>query len=222
MAAGATKWKILAAIALTIVVADQWTKLLAVEHLTPGLANAALADEGRRIETYEERGQVLASVGFVEKVKLFYGEVRHPCDRRGRLCPEIKSIEGFWSWRYAENTGAAWSILAGQRFVLLALSLVALFFLVQFVRKLDPGESMLLIALSLVLGGAIGNMIDRVYLGYVVDFILWYSGDFYWPTFNVADTAISTGLGLIGLNMLLEAIAKHKNSDAPNGSVAPQ
>lgn len=221
--AGATKkWKVLAAIAGLVIVSDQWTKFLAVEHLTPGVANAVLAPQNQRVRTYKERGEALDGVGFFTKLGLFYGDVRKPCERRGRLCPEIKVIEGFWSWRYAENTGAAFSILSDKRFVLFAISLLAIGFVVQFIRKLEEDQTMLLIALSLVFGGAIGNMIDRVYLGYVIDFILWYHDTYYWPTFNVADTAISTGVGLIALHSLLEFLEKRKNPDAAGAEVAPK
>ncbi len=221
MTVGNRRWQILAVVGLSVFVADQLTKVWAVEHLTPGLANAALGGE-RRVETFPEIREALAEVSFLDKAALYYGEVRHPCQRRGRLCPEMKSIEGFWSWRYAENTGAAWSILAGQRFVLLGISLVAVFFVLQFFRKLEPDQGTLIVALSLIFGGAVGNLFDRIYLGYVVDFILWYWKDIYWPTFNVADTAISTGVGLIALNMILEFVTAKKNAGTAEGSVAPQ
>lgn len=221
MTVGAHRWQVLAAVGLTVFVLDQATKLLAVEHLTPGIANAKLGGD-RRVEAYPEIRAVLADVSFFEKAALYYGEVRHPCHRRGRLCPEVKSIEGFWSWRYAENTGAAWSILAGQRWVLLGVSLLAVFFVLQFLRKLEPDQGMLIVALSLIFGGALGNLFDRIYLGYVVDFILWYQGNVYWPTFNVADTAISTGVGLIALNIVLDFVRAKKNAGTAEGSVAPQ
>lgn len=221
MVAGRRKWQLLAAIGLSVFVLDQASKILAVEHLTPGIANAQLGAE-RRVATFPEIRETLKDLSFFDKAALYYGEVRHPCARRGRLCPEMKSIEGFWSWRYAENTGAAWSILAGRRYVLLVVSLIAIGFVIQFLRKLEPDQGMLVVALSLILGGAFGNMFDRLYLGYVVDFILWYHEDLYWPTFNVADTAISTGVGLIVLNMILEFVAAKKNADTPQGSVAPQ
>jgi signal peptidase II len=99
---------------------------------------------------------------------------------------------------YLENHGAAFSMLhdAGgwQRWFFIALALIVSIVLMLWLRKLrTPEQTILAIGLSLVLGGALGNVIDRVWLGYVVDFIYfhWRTWDF--PAFNIADTAISIG-----------------------------
>lgn len=214
------RWKVLSAIAMTVLVADQVTKLLAVEHLTPGIADAALED--RRVRSRADQAEVLDGVGFADKLSLYFGAVEHPCRYNGRLCPEVKVFEGFWSWRYAENRGAAWSMFAklGDSFrlpFLVGVALLAVFFIIGYVRKLEPGQDMLLIALSLVLGGAVGNLVDRVNFGYVVDFIVWYYDGFYWPTFNVADVGISVGVGLILLSSLLEMLQRRGEGGAETG-----
>jgi signal peptidase II len=205
------RWLALTVIALAVVVLDQGSKFLAVKHLTPGLADALTRPEGRRALGDEEREEALASAGLGAQLAAFYGEVRSPCEDGWRRCPEIKVVDGFWSWRYAENKGAAWSMFAqlgdGLRLpLLIGVSSLAVVFILSFVRKLEPGQGLLFWALSLVLGGAVGNLVDRVYLGYVIDFILWYRGSFYWPTFNVADAAISVGVGLIALTSVLESL----------------
>jgi len=99
------------------------------------------------------------------------------------------------------NPGAAFSFLSDasgwQRWFFAIISLAASVFLVYWLRKLGPQQRLLALALSLVLGGAVGNLIDRLLLGHVVDFIQVYYRDFYWPAFNVADSAITVGAVLL-------------------------
>jgi len=99
------------------------------------------------------------------------------------------------------NRGAAFSFLSDaagwQRWFFVAISLGASVLLIVWLRKLKPQQWMLAVALSLVLGGAVGNLIDRLWLGYVIDFIQLYYKDFYWPAFNVADSAITVGAVLL-------------------------
>jgi signal peptidase II len=215
----APRWKFLIAIAFGVTVADQWSKFLAVKHLTPGIADAHLLARGERVRDLQHRDEILEELGFFTELGLFFADVEEPCLKNRRLCREVKVIDGFWSWRYAENKGAAWSLFAraGDAFrvpFLVGVSILAVFFIVNFVRKLEENQTLLLIALCLICGGAIGNLIDRIYLGYVIDFIDWYVGTAHWPTFNIADSAISVGVGLIGLNMLLEHFGKKKPVEA--------
>ncbi len=95
------------------------------------------------------------------------------------------------------NEGAAFSFLSDaggwQRWLFTGLALVVSLFLIGWILKLPKEEKWTGVALSLVLGGAVGNLIDRVRLGYVVDFIQWYYDRFYWPAFNIADAAITIG-----------------------------
>jgi len=99
------------------------------------------------------------------------------------------------------NRGAAFSFLseaAGwQRWFFVAISLTASVLLIAWLRRLNPQQWILAVALSLVLGGAVGNLIDRLWLGYVIDFIQLYYREFYWPAFNVADSAITVGAVLL-------------------------
>jgi signal peptidase II len=99
------------------------------------------------------------------------------------------------------NRGAAFSFLSDasgwQRWFFVAVSLGASVFLIAWLRKLHPQQWLLGVALALVLGGAVGNLIDRLWLGYVIDFIQLYYKSFYWPAFNVADSAISVGAVLL-------------------------
>lgn len=104
------------------------------------------------------------------------------------------------------NTGAAFSLLrnAGgwQRvfFILLALAISAA--LVVWLRRIAPGQRWLPVALALILGGAAGNLWDRIFLGYVVDFLDVFAGQWHWPAFNVADSAISAGAIMLVVDAL--------------------
>jgi signal peptidase II len=115
------------------------------------------------------------------------------------------AITPFFNLTYVHNTGAAFSFLseAGgwQRWFFAGLAIVISGILAVWLLKLKPQEKLLAVALSLVLGGAIGNLIDRVAYGYVIDFLDFYYNDWHFAAFNIADSAISLGVGL----MLLES-----------------
>ena len=104
------------------------------------------------------------------------------------------------------NTGAAFSFLAGaggwQRWFFLGLGSLVSIGLIVWLRRLKPTETRLATALALILGGAIGNLIDRAWLGQVIDFIQIYYQHWYWPAFNLADSAITVGAALLVLDSL--------------------
>jgi signal peptidase II len=105
------------------------------------------------------------------------------------------------------NRGAAFSFLSAaggwQRWLFAGLAVAVSAMLVVWLRSLHRGQWLLALGLSLVLGGALGNLIDRLWLGYVVDFISVHYRDHYFPTFNIADSAISCGAALVVLDSLL-------------------
>jgi signal peptidase II len=106
------------------------------------------------------------------------------------------------------NTGAAFSLLAGasgwQRWFFIGLAAVVSVLLLVWIWRTPRGEKLLPLALSLVLGGALGNVIDRIAHGYVVDFIHAHWGASYFPAFNIADSAITIGAGLLILDAFRE------------------
>ena len=106
-----------------------------------------------------------------------------------------------FNWFLAHNTGAAFSFLseAGgwQRWFFVGIAVLVSLFIVAWLKKLPAGQSWLAAGLALILGGGIGNVIDRLLHGYVVDFIQWYYGSYYWPSFNIADSAITLGAAII-------------------------
>ena len=99
------------------------------------------------------------------------------------------------------NTGAAFSFLSDaggwQRWFFIGLASVVTLAMVLWMRQLQPRERVTGYGLSLVVGGAIGNVIDRIWLGKVVDFLQWHWEGWYWPSFNIADSAITLGVILL-------------------------
>jgi len=113
---------------------------------------------------------------------------------------ETLEVLPFFNLVLVHNTGAAFSFLAGaggwQRWFFSVVAVVISAVLVWMLRKPDTGR-LLSTALALVLGGALGNLYDRVTLGYVVDFVQLHAGGYYFPAFNVADSAITVGVALL-------------------------
>jgi signal peptidase II len=210
----APRWRTLIAVALTVFAVDQWTKLLVVKHLTPAFAIEAKGKRPVATLSTDEREEILENTGVVDQIR-YYFNASKPCAQLPTQCPRVRVIEGFWDWHYEENPGAAWSIFAraDERFrviFLCTVSIAALGFIIGFIRKLSDSQRHVVFALSLVAGGAVGNLLDRLRLGYVIDFISWYAGSYRWPTFNVADSAISTGVALLALSMLRDLGPKTK------------
>ena len=116
-------------------------------------------------------------------------------------------IEGFFSLTLVMNPGLAFGMLARTpptwRWVVAALSVVALIALLGFARTLAPsGGALSIVALGLILGGAVGNLIDRARFGAVVDFLDFFWGAYHWPAFNVADSGITVGVTLLAVRMV--------------------
>ena len=115
----------------------------------------------------------------------------------------------FLALRKAYNTGAAFSFLGDasgwQRWFFIILALVVIVILLAWLRRLPPGDTRVRLALVLILGGAAGNVIDRIVYGHVIDFVDVFYGSWHYPTFNVADSAICVGMGLL---ILLYGIAQ--------------
>jgi len=115
-------------------------------------------------------------------------------------------VPDFFDLRYAENPGVAFSMLQevpGGRVLLTLLAVAAFVLVVLYLRKTPNNSTRLHVALGLVGGGAIGNLIDRVLYARVTDFIVWKYHQHEWPVFNVADAALCVGVGLMVLDMYL-------------------
>ena len=111
-------------------------------------------------------------------------------------------IRDFFSLTYVQNRGAAWGILAGWRIALVAIAAVMLFVLAHYREKIFGTRAIGRVSFVLLVAGIIGNVIDRVWLGYVVDFLDFYVGTSHFPAFNVADSCICIGVGLYMLASL--------------------
>jgi signal peptidase II len=123
------------------------------------------------------------------------------------LHQSIPVVDGFFALTYVRNTGVAFGILAGRLAefrvpFLLAVSVLALLVLLWFVHTIPAGRRAVLAACGGVLGGAIGNMIDRAAYGEVIDFLDVYFGTYHWPAFNIADAAITVGVVVLCLDAL--------------------
>jgi len=196
---GPSKWALLALVFASMVVADQVTKYLAVERLTFAFERYGMAGAGARIE------------GFY-RLHHLEGLAREP----------YVVWKPVWRMSYAENPGAAWGLFrnmpAGFRNgFFLAISLAAVAYILWYYRKVRPEQRWMQVALALVLSGAVGNFVDRVARGYVVDFVAWHwwnRPDIYWPTFNLADSCIVVGVAMLMLH------PAEKRGEAPGGKKA--
>ncbi len=184
-------FKVFGGVVAAVLVFDQITKWLAVAHLTTAFHSIT--------------GDAL---GFGAKLSRFLWD-KHPVRANA-----VTVLEDFWHFRYVENPGAAFGFLSGSAAWLrlpffLTTSVLAMIFIVYYFRKTQANQVVLRIALALVFGGALGNFADRVRLTYVIDFIDWHWFDkATWPTFNVADSAITVGVALMLLDMWWHPSAK--------------
>lgn len=108
-------------------------------------------------------------------------------------------IKNFFYITYVRNTGAAWSMFAGKTWLLIVVSLIIIGFICFYIYKNKPKSKIEMIGYSLVLGGAIGNFLDRVIYGYVIDFFDFYIFGYNYPIFNVADIFIVVGVMILVL-----------------------
>lgn len=122
------------------------------------------------------------------------------------------AVMPFFNLTLLHNTGAAFSFLATesgwQRWFFVALASIVSLALIKWLTTLR-NEPMVAVAVALILGGALGNLYDRITLGYVVDFLHFYWNDYHFPAFNIADSSITVGAGL----MILDVFTGKKTSD---------
>ena len=140
-------------------------------------------------------GSILALILLLDQVSKLI------VDRVMPLHSSIPVIENLFSLTYIRNTGAAFGIFAGSAAAfrlpfLILFSLLAIAFIVGMLRRLSERERGLMTALTFILGGAVGNLIDRILYGEVIDFLDFYWSGFHWPAFNFADSFITAGVAL--------------------------
>lgn len=128
-------------------------------------------------------------------------------DRTMDLHESITVVENFFNITYIRNKGAAFGMLASSAWRLpffIMISVAAAVVILLYFRKLREDQLLSAFSLALIFSGALGNLVDRVRIGEVIDFIYVHWYEHYWPAFNVADSAICVGVALLGIEMLLE------------------
>lgn len=116
-------------------------------------------------------------------------------------------IDGYWDWRLSMNHGSAFGLFSSQdgaRIFLSVIGILAVGGMIWMLKKSRPDQTILHWALALVAGGAVGNLIDRIYFGVVTDFVLWRYQTKEWPVFNIADVVLVVGVGLMFIDMARE------------------
>lgn len=127
------------------------------------------------------------------------------------LYDSITVIPGFFNITHVHNPGGAFGLLADQsplirKILFLAVSALASLVVLYFYLKTPSGYRWLSAAFALIFGGAIGNLIDRLRFGIVVDFLSLYIGPYHWPAFNVADSAITVGVAIFAFHILFNKL----------------
>jgi signal peptidase II len=134
------------------------------------------------------------------------------------LGESIQVIENFLYVTSHRNRGAAWGILQGQMWFFYVITIVVIIGLVIYIQKAAKGKLLLGVSLGFMLGGAIGNFIDRVYRKEVVDFINTYIFGYDFPIFNIADSALVIGVGLLMIDMIREEREAKRKAYGENGT----
>ncbi|KIP22471.1 Lipoprotein signal peptidase [Anoxybacillus ayderensis] len=133
----------------------------------------------------------------------------------GESIPVIENVLYMTSHR---NRGAAWGMLQGQFWLFYLITIVVVIGIIVYIQRLKPTERLFGVALGLMLGGAIGNFIDRVFRKEVVDFVHTYIFDYSFPIFNVADAALTVGVALLFIQTWMEEKKRKGMSDGANST----
>lgn len=133
-----------------------------------------------------------------------------------KIGESVKIIENFFYITSHRNKGAAWGILQGQMWFFYIVTVVVVIGLIYYIQRHVQHRKLMGVALGLMLGGAIGNFIDRVFRKEVVDFFDTYIFGYDFPIFNIADSALCIGVGLFFIHMLQEGKKEQTHKDNPD------
>lgn len=136
--------------------------------------------------------------------------------KRMELGESIQVIENFLYITSHRNRGAAWGILQGQMWLFYIITTIVIVALIYYIQREVRNDRLLGTALAFMLGGAVGNFIDRIFRQEVVDFINTYIFGYDFPIFNIADSALVIGVGLLIVHMLREEREAKKKSNGKN------
>ena len=156
-------------------------------------------------------------VGSIIGLVLILDQVtKYLVEKHVRLYETITVVPGFFNLTHVRNKGAAFGILANvpgiwRSLFFITVTIIAVAVIGFLIRTTK--ERLHIIAFSLIAGGAVGNLVDRLRYSEVVDFIQWYVKNYYWPSFNIADSAISAGVVLLVIDMLLGSSTKSQMSN---------
>lgn len=135
----------------------------------------------------------------------------------------VQVIPGFFDLRWAENTGGAFSLFHQQPWIILSVSIIMIIGIIVWAITLHQRAFIVQLALGMVIGGAIGNLIDRIRYGYVIDFLHVYTirngREYFWPTFNIADVGIVVGIAIF---MVLALFTKLLDPPEEDQATAPE
>ncbi|MFA5624754.1 MAG: signal peptidase II [Bradymonadales bacterium] len=227
------KWFVVLLIIVVAVFADQLTKIWAEENFAspryPDHAVALIIPDGAPTTVLsnalaealpdmksEERAQLAAAYVSRNGVRLNPTSEVQAGDVLALGYVSRTVIDGYWDYQYARNPGAAWSFLADanptfRTWFFGVMGILALILLSIFIYMYSwKDHRRIVIVLAIIMGGAIGNILDRFRLGYVIDFISWHVGDKYWPTFNIADAFVTCGVALMILDLLITSFNERK------------
>ena len=234
-------------IVAVVVGVDQWTKQVASDRLATSrttsfqhkiLLEVPAAFDGKTVQEYfkdefggnnsdEEIKRIIYSTVTDGNVMVSADYKLKGGDKLEVGRREIVVIPDHWDYQYTRNPGAAFSFLADSDSSVrtpffIGVSFLAVIIIFWILAGVGLKQQMLIWGLSLVCGGAIGNLIDRVSYEYVIDFIVWKWTDAYrWPTFNLADAFICIGVGLMVIEMIRDTIRERNEKKASAESDAP-
>ena len=163
------------------------------------------------------RYRILAIISVV--ILVFDQATKLYVDANFRLHESMPVIHGFFSLTYVRNKGAAFGILADNAVRIpffITVSIVAMLGILWYIRRIRNDQRLTVFSLSLVFAGALGNLIDRIRLGEVIDFLDVFWQRYHWPAFNVADSAITVGVTLLFIDMWREDRKKPTAQSANN------
>lgn len=127
-----------------------------------------------------------------------------------KLYQVITIIPGFFRIHYVRNTGAAFSILEGSRYLLIGFAIVVFLCLQRYISKTKMKRKLEIVSLGLLMGGLVGNLIDRLLYGYVIDYLSCSFGTYQFPVFNIADIAIVVGIVLFVFDIINQEVKTKK------------
>ena len=234
--ASITKFVVVAFIVFVAVFLDQWSKFWAEDNLASPRYDHTIdvvvpqSEQTSTLEQFvktaypdanETNQKYMVASASRNGEKLFASNEVNPGDKISFNYVTKTVIEGYFDYQYARNPGAAWSFLADQSprfrgifFGITGILAVILMFGFIIASKWKT-QKPLIIFLACILGGAVGNIIDRFRMGYVIDFISWHVGEHYWPTFNIADIFVTCGVALLIIDLIIHRNDKdNKESDA--------